>query len=146
MACELPVHGDILCKPLTPYRDIGCDNKLRRESVDVPLGGGHMWSVRSHITMTQETRTNAISLVTLNVEITAEEVLAWWGPNACRQSPGRQILNPLRPEAFPVFTTVSSESQRTTSKWKMLNRYMLTEHGQLHGANLKSIPAERQHM
>ena len=28
----------------------------------------------------------------------------------------------------------------------MLNRYMLTEHGQLHGANLKSIPAEGEHM
>ena len=74
MACVLPIRGDILCKPLTPYKDIGCDNQLSRRSTDVPLGGGH--GVRSHVIMTWEAGTNAISLVTLNVEVTAEEVLA----------------------------------------------------------------------
>ena len=62
-------------------------------------------------------------------------------------SPICQTLSSLRVKnTSALFTTVSSESQRTSSKWKMLNRYMLTEHGRLHGANLKSIPAEGEHM
>lgn len=64
-----------------------------------------------------------------------------------KKTPGRQMLKPARPGALPVFVyhcvpRISKEVQQ----WKVLNKYMLTECGQLHGTNLKPVSAEGQHV